>query len=98
MGAEERAGFLTQTMSNMLSLNPQQVNEVSAINLSTCQQVDNLRQNRTDVRAFQRQLKSLYKDRDGAVKRILSSEQMSAYRSVKRALKETRQSTVENAR
>ena len=98
MDAAERAGFLTETMSNLLSLNPQQVNEVSQINLSTCKKVDNLRQNRGDLKAFQRQLKTVYRDRDSAIKRVLNSDQISAYRSVKRALKETRRSTVADAR
>jgi len=89
--ATERADFLTSSMTNMLALNPQQQNEVYQINLNTAKKVDVLRADRdNDIRGFKRQLKEVYSKRDGAIKRLLTSQQVSSYRDVKRALKQTR--------
>jgi len=89
--ATERADFLTSSMTNMLALNPEQQNEVYQINLNTAKKVDVLRADRdNDIRGFKRQLKEVYSKRDGAIKRLLTSQQVSSYRDVKRALKQTR--------
>ena len=85
---EQRAKFLTDTMTSILNLNTDQQQKVYNINFDVAKKVQVVMQGDDGRMSKFKQIKSLQNERDSSFKTILSTDQFSLYKQKADAIKQ----------
>lgn len=88
MSADERATLLTEMMRDSLQLNPEQYKSVLTINQRSAKKVDDaVKSSGNSTFSLATKLRSIQKERDKAIKIILSVDQNTKYEALKKDIK-----------